>query len=215
MHCLEQYVTMCHWAVRLKTTAAGKPSPWISPLKTPAHTHVNIHIHAFHIVYHNANSTHVCMMPHLQPPVTEHHRGAAPPWRSAAVSLDSAATANIKPGFTQWLSQMKKLWGPLPESCINNNVIGHRSAASLCNPRSTIIYSALCTPAIVIPGLVPDVISWLTWDSFPYYQIWELGTCMQGLYIGYGQDNDDERGRFPSQQRRSLAKRRSVHRLGL
>lgn len=28
---------------------------------------------------------------------------------------------------------------PLPKSCINNVVIGHRSAASLCNPRSTII----------------------------------------------------------------------------
>lgn len=138
---------------------------------TPAHTHVNTCIHAPHISFHDANSTHVSTIPgsnmhhtqtHLQPPVTETsqvlHDAPSTQLQQRASNLASRI------GWVGW-----KSWKPLPESCINNGVIGHRSAASLCNPRSTIIYTALSTPAVVIPGLVPDVISWLTRDSFPYY----------------------------------------------
>lgn len=114
-------------------------------LHTHLHTHVNIHIHAFRIAFPNANSTHICVMPpmhytqiqpHLQPPVTEQRL------HDARLSCDSEHQtrlhANTEPDEITVCTTEARARLPSPKSCINNSVIGHRSAASCCNPRSTI-----------------------------------------------------------------------------
>lgn len=66
--------------------------------------------------------------------------------------------------------------GPaLPKSCINNSMIGHRSAASLCNPRSTITQHCFVHSCHRNPwkGARCNFLIDLRF-SFPYYQIWEL-----------------------------------------
>lgn len=75
--------------------------------------------------------------------------GAVPPWRSLTGSFPSTQLQHSE--HQTWLHTMTVLdeitvcttaaraGVPLPKSCINNSVISHRSAASICNPRSTII----------------------------------------------------------------------------
>lgn len=167
-HCLEQDVMMCHWAVRQKTTASGKPSlrlPVSPPKKprlsctTPAHTDVNAP--AFHIWgFRNVNLASSCILPqnpfhtykrnpHLQQTVTKHHcRAAEQSLRDAhgcfsRLSCSSEHQTQLRTMTEQdemTVSATEASAGlSLPKSCINNSVIGHRFAATLCNPRSTII----------------------------------------------------------------------------
>lgn len=75
--------------------------------------------------------------------------GAVPPWRSLTGSFPrlSCNTVNIKPRLHTMTvldeitvcTTAARAGVPLPKSCINISVISHRSAASICNPRSTII----------------------------------------------------------------------------
>lgn len=73
---------------------------------------------------------------------------AVPPWRSLTggfhqLSCNSEHQPRLhtmtEPDEITVCATEARAGPPLPKSCINNSVIGHRSAASLCNPRSTII----------------------------------------------------------------------------
>ncbi len=102
LHCLKQYVTMCHWAVRLKTTGTGKPSLWqpvsspqktrlscTAPTHTRKHTHsqckLNSHIHNASISYalytNTTTSAAACDQTSLW------SSRAVPPWRSLTGSF--------------------------------------------------------------------------------------------------------------------------------
>lgn len=119
----------------------------------PAHTNGN----DSHIAPHNANSARWRIMPPYSIHVcantapsaaAKHHSGAVPPRRSLTGCLlrlscssehQTRLRAVTEPDEFTVCATEARAGLPTSKSCINNGVIGHRSAASLCNPRSTII----------------------------------------------------------------------------